>query len=222
MRRVIAAVAGIVVVLLVVAQFVLPGVAERKLRSDLAREGSGVHVDVRAFPAIKLLWHHADRVELAADRMRAGASGSGQSLGDRLASTRDTGELDVRIGVLDVHLLRMRHLHLHKEGDLLTASVDVRRRDVNVALPRALRVAVSPTDDGLLSVAGETAAFGRRRSASARVVVDDRGRIVLRPSGLLGALVSVPVFGDDRIAVQSVRAEPITRGFTVTGRARLR
>jgi len=37
-------------------------VAERKLRSDLQGDASDVRVEVKAFPAVKLLFKHADRV----------------------------------------------------------------------------------------------------------------------------------------------------------------
>lgn len=60
MRRALLAAAGILVLGLVAAQLLLPGIAERKLRSDLQANGSNVHVEVEAFPAVKLLWKRAD------------------------------------------------------------------------------------------------------------------------------------------------------------------
>src|SRR5207248_45620 len=61
-RRIIAiATVGVIVLLLVVAQLVLPGIAEQRLRDRLSRNGTVIQVHVSAFPAIELLWHHADR-----------------------------------------------------------------------------------------------------------------------------------------------------------------
>ena len=50
MRRGLIAFVAILVALVVVAQFVLPGLAAKRLRSDLAKQGTDVHVEVRRFP----------------------------------------------------------------------------------------------------------------------------------------------------------------------------
>ena len=74
MRRLIAlAVLGVVLALLIVAQLVLPGVAEQELRDQLSQSGTVLEVKVTAFPAVKLLWHHADSVVLRMGRYRSGA-----------------------------------------------------------------------------------------------------------------------------------------------------
>lgn len=62
MRRL--AVLGVValvvaVVVLGVAQLVLPGIAAQRIRSQLDRYGHVRSVSVSAFPAIELLWHRA-------------------------------------------------------------------------------------------------------------------------------------------------------------------
>ena len=79
MRRTSLIAAGVVVlvvVLLGVAQLVLPGIAASSIRDRLSRSGKVLDVQVSAFPAIELLWHQADRVvvrmsELPLDRQRA-------------------------------------------------------------------------------------------------------------------------------------------------------
>ncbi|MFZ0377875.1 MAG: hypothetical protein WAL38_08625, partial [Solirubrobacteraceae bacterium] len=55
-------VAGLVLLVLVVAQLVLPGIAADRLRDQLARSGTVISVKVSAFPAIELLWGDADSV----------------------------------------------------------------------------------------------------------------------------------------------------------------
>src|SRR3954469_4641871 len=105
MRGALLAVAGVVVVVLIAAQFLLPGVAARRLRDDLDRHGSDVRVHVEALPAIKLLWHRADRVTVRVGHLASGRPGSGQSLPDLLASTKAADRLDVRVAVLDARLL---------------------------------------------------------------------------------------------------------------------
>ena len=72
MRRLAAlALAGLVVVILVAGQLILPGIAAQRLRDQLARSGRVLDVQVDAFPAIKLLWHHADTVVVRMASYRA-------------------------------------------------------------------------------------------------------------------------------------------------------
>ena len=209
--------------LLVVAQLLLPRIAERKLRSDLQRHGGNVKVDVAAFPAIKLLWHKADRVTVDVGDYRPGPPRSGSSLADDLAKTKDAGKLDVHIGVLNDRLLRMHDVTLRKRGDTLVGEVRLQRSDVNAALPPQLHLSGHATAGQGIAVAGVTSVFGRRVSAKARILVDSRGRIVLKPSGsLLASLVTVPLFSDDRIAVDAIDARQAAGGFTVTARGHLR
>src|SRR3954451_13378213 len=89
------------VVLLGAAQLVLPGLAERKLRDDLMRSGSQVHVEVKAFPAVKLLFQHADRVTVDVSDYNSGGTGKGTSLADQLARTKSTQKLDVHVRVIE-------------------------------------------------------------------------------------------------------------------------
>ena len=87
MRRALAIGLLVVVALLVVAQLVLPGAAERRLRDRLSRDGKVTRVEVHSFPAIKLLWNQADRVVV---RMSSASAGTGR-VADLLATTGDAG-----------------------------------------------------------------------------------------------------------------------------------
>ncbi len=222
MRRVLLLTAGLIVVALVAAQLALPGLAERRLRSDLEPNGSRVRVDVEAFPAIKLLWQRADRVAVEVADYTSGDAGESGSLADLLARTKATNELDVHVDVLADRLLRMQDVRLRKDGDVLIAEVALRTADVDAALPARLRVTGSDAEG--ITVAGVTSVFGAEVRAEARVLADDEGRIVLRPEGvpLLGSLVTVPVFSDERIAAEAISARPTPDGFAVSARGRLR
>ena len=84
------AVAGVVLLVLVVAQLVLPGVAEQELRDQLSQSGTVLEVKVSAFPAVKLLWHHADSVVVRMARYRSGSGPLGDRLGARKAPSGGT------------------------------------------------------------------------------------------------------------------------------------
>ena len=75
MRRLIAiAGAAVVLLVLVLAQLLLPGIAADQLRDRLSKNGKVESVSVSAFPAIELLWHDADKVvvRMASYRSRTG------------------------------------------------------------------------------------------------------------------------------------------------------
>lgn len=224
MRRALLALAVIVVALLAIGQLVLPSLAASRLRSDLEQHGSQVHVAISAFPAVKLLWGHADRVTITATDYRSDDAGdSGGSLADLLAQTKATGKLDVHLHILDDRLLRMQDVRLHKDGDALVAEVTLRQRDVDAALPAHLHVTDASDGDGL-SVEGQTSVFGESIDATASVDVDDAGGLELSPDGLgdLGDLASFTIFSDKRIAVDAIGAHKTSDGFAVTARGHLR
>ncbi len=222
MRRALV-VAGALAALLIIAQLVLPGLAARRLAGDLRRDGTAVHVDVAAFPAIELLWHRADRVTVTIDDYRPGPPRSGASLADKLAGTKATARLDVRVRVLRDRLLRMFDVRAHKRDAALVGQVRVQRSDLNAALPPQLHLTGRAVGPNAIAVAGVTSVFGRRLNARARILVDGRGRIVLKPEGFpLASLVTVPLFADDRVAVDAITARPVPGGFAVTAHAHLR
>jgi hypothetical protein len=99
MRRIgVVAVAGVILLVLVVGQLVLPGIAEQRLRDRLSRSGDVLSVDVHAFPAIELLWHHADRVVVRMGRYRSSTG----ALGRLVSDAGGVGSLDVSAAQVDV------------------------------------------------------------------------------------------------------------------------
>jgi hypothetical protein len=224
MRRSLLAVAGLLVLALVAAQLLLPGVAENRLKSDLEKQGSDVTVSVKAFPAVKLLLGRADDVTIEVTNLKTDedGGGDGDSLSDLLAQTKKTKKLDVHVKVLEDKLLRMQDVRVKKDGDKLTAVVKLNKSDVDEALPAELKLTDTEVPNGL-AVAGSTDVFGEQIEAEAKVYADDDGNLVLEPSDdLLGDLVSVPIFEDDRVAVDSISARNSGDGYEVTARGHLR
>src|SRR5947209_20118464 len=127
MRRIIVlSVAGAVLVLLLVAQLVLPGIAAQRLRDRLSRSGQVLKVEVDAFPAVELLWHQADKVVVKVARYRS-TTGHLSSLLDEAS---DVGSLDASASELDAGLLTLRDATLHKHGNELIGSARVTEADL--------------------------------------------------------------------------------------------
>jgi hypothetical protein len=220
-RRAVLIVGGVLAAVLVASQAALPAIAEHQVRAALGTRASGVHVEIDAVPAVKLLWHRADRVTITADRLAPRATGGG-SVGDMLAGLGVTRRLDLRIGTLRAHGLALRRVAVHKDGDAVTASTDVNLQALDGVLPPGLRVLAVAVGDDRVRLTGTLDAFGARRSAGADLLAVG-GRIVVRPEGIpLASLLTVPVFSDPRISVDVLSSRPSADGMVLSARGHLR
>ncbi|MEX1141404.1 MAG: hypothetical protein WD993_10340 [Thermoleophilaceae bacterium] len=107
MAKVLAALVGAIVVVGVVSQLVVPGFVERSVESSLKEDdpGGNAVVDVRSFPAVRLLWGSGDRFEARGRGVRV-------DLGERIEDP--LGKLE-RFDEVDIYL-----------EDLAAGPVDVR------------------------------------------------------------------------------------------------
>ena len=210
---------GVVVVLLVAAQLILPSLAERSVADDLERFGPRPDVEVSAFPAVKLLFGKADRVEID---MRLARMPGSAPLAEQLERTADADELDARVRELRVGPLRVRDARLTKDGETLRASANVRESELQAALPSFLefRGAEQQPGDGLL-LDGSVTFLGATINAQARVRATE-GAITAAPENIpFGALATFTVFQDPRVNVTSVGATTRPGGFGLTATGRL-
>jgi hypothetical protein len=215
------AIAAVVLILIGLAQILLPGVAEDSLRSDLAKYGPVRRVDIHAVPAVKLLVRRADRVEVRMDSYRSEPGGHG-SLADFLSRTRNTKELDARVGTLETGLLTLHDTHLQKDGDDLVAQARLTQRDLSTALPEFVRIRpVSASQNGIV-VRATASVLGQSGRVNVRIQADE-GRVVVQPDGLpFGSLARVNVFNDKRVYVERLGARLRGDNYLITARGRLR
>jgi hypothetical protein len=216
-RRAIVTVLLAVVAALVAAQLILPGVAERRLRDRLARDGRVTRVEVHSFPAIKLLWNRADRVVV---RMSRTSTGTGR-VADLLASARNADEVDARVGELKVTLLRLRDVRLRKRGDRLDGRATVTTADLSSSLPQGFTLRPVAAGAGALVFEGTATLLGRTLRARAVAAARD-GRLLVAPDVPFGGLAALTVFADPRVTVEDVGAYSTPDGFTLTAKGRLR
>jgi hypothetical protein len=202
--------------LLVLAQALLPRITTDRLRERLERSGRVERVAVHAFPAVELLWHHADRIEVRMASYRSRSTDLGRLLGD----TGDVGELDASAATLSTGLLTVHDARLRKRGARLDGSARVAESDIRAALP-GLDVRPVASGAGQLELEGSAVVFGARVSLRALAQARD-GRIVVAPEVPLGGLATITVFDDPHVAVDGVGARPAPGGFEVTAEGRLR
>jgi len=217
MRR-LAALSAVLVLLvvLVVGQLVLPGIAERSLRSRLERSGQVLAVQVHAFPAIELLWHQADSVSVRLGRYRS----SPGRLSSLLDQAGEVGSLTASAAELDTGLLTLRDATLVKHGSELTGSAQVTEADLRAALPVLQSVTPVASGDGRLTLQGTATLLGVTASVDATVSAQD-GALVVQPDVPFGGLATINVFSDPHLEVQSIGASPTAAGFSVRATGRL-
>ena len=218
MRRLL----GLLVVLLVivgllVAQLLLPGIAAHRIRSQLGRYGKVQSVSVRAFPAVELLWHHADSVSVRLSSFRSDGSG----LDGRLDQLSDVGTLHVSAARVTVGLLTVRDARLVKHGAALVAAARVTDADLRGVLPVLRRVTPAASSSGQLVLRGTADVLGVTISVDFSVRVS-RGAIVVAPDVPFGGAVTVTAFSDPAVRVTSISAAPVSGGFTVRATGTLR
>ncbi len=218
MRRLIAAaiVLAVLVVLAAAAQLLLPGIAEDRIRDRLAHDGRVESVRVSAFPAVRLLWGHADRVTVRMANTRAGVG----RLGDLIGRTADAGRVDASTRELDVLTLRLRDAQLRKRGNRLVGEATVTDADLRAALPPGFAVRPVTSADGQLVLRGTATLFGTTISANAVLLAQD-GRLKIAPDVPFGGFAALTVFSDPHVHVDGVGARAAPGGFTLTARGRL-
>jgi hypothetical protein len=219
MRRLGAlAVAGLVVVVMVVAQLVLPRVAIQRLHDRLARSGRVLEVRISAFPAIELLWHRAGSVVVRMASYRAAAPAN---LPRTLDQAADVGSLRASAKMFQDGLLSLHDASLIKRGNQLTGTASVAESDLRSAVPFLTSLTPVASADGRLTLRGTATVLGISATVDATVSAQD-GKLVVAPDVPFGGLATITLFSDPRISVQAVSATPVPGGFTVHGTALLR
>jgi hypothetical protein len=207
-----------VVLLLGVAQLVLPGIAAQRLRDQLAAHGTVLSVQVHAFPAIELLWHHADHVVIRMGRYRSPPA----NLNGMVGQAGEVGSIDASAAELQSGLLTVRDASLRKRGDVLSVNARVAESDLRAALPFLSNVQPIASGGGRLILRGTATLLGLSAVVDATVAAQ-AGRLVVQPNVPFGALATVTVFASPAVDVQGVSATAAQAGsFSVAAQGRLR
>jgi hypothetical protein len=217
--RRLAAVGGLLllILVLVVGQLVLPGIAAQRLRDRLAASGQVRSVSVSAFPAIELLWHQADSVNVTLGRYRSTPAG----LTGLLNQAANVGQLRASAGELDTGLLTLRNATLRKSGAQLSGSAEITEADLRTALPILNSVTPISSGGGRIILQGTATLFGVSATVTA-TVAPQSGALLVTPNVPLGGLATIRVFSDPHVTVQGVAASRTANGFAVTATGRMR
>jgi hypothetical protein len=216
MRRIAALAIGLAVIVLalIVAQLVLPGIAAQRLRDRLSKSGQVLDVQVSAFPAIELLWNEADRVVV---RLKSYHSNP-RPLSSLLDQASQVGTLDASAGELDTGLVTLHDATLRKRGNGLSGSATVTPADLRSALGGAIQ-GLQPVASGGGRLTLQGTVLGVTADATLRA---QNGALVVEPDVPILNLVTLTVFSDPHIDIQGVSAADAPGGFELSAYGRLK
>jgi hypothetical protein len=196
---------GAVVVLLGLAQIFLPKLAASRISSRIGKYGSVDSVHVSAWPAIELLWQHADSVRVHATRLHVSPAQTGKLLEEASA----TDHLDVTVANVQEGPLRLSDVSFHKQGSQMSAQGHVSEADVQAALPPGFSVQLLGSKEGEVEVSASGGLFGIGASVDA-VASASEGKLVVHPRGPLIEALKLTLFSDRRVYVEGVSAAAVT------------
>ncbi len=171
--------AGGIVVVLGLAQLLLPGLAAQRVRSQLERYGTVRSATVSAFPAIELLWGSAESATVSAANLNVNPS----QLGELLWQGRGVQRATMHAESLSVGSFTMLHVSTQKHGDELYTQGLVTEAELLAAIPgsRAVQILGSTSEGVKMRVTESLLGV----EASVEVLLSaQEGNLVVQPQGI--------------------------------------
>jgi hypothetical protein len=218
-RRIAIAGVGAIALLLVLAQVLLPGIAADRISSRLARYGHIDSVEVKAFPAVELLWEHADTVRVHASELTVPLS----RVGHVLREARGAHDVDMSAAYVRVGPLVLSEVSFHKRGPRLVADALAGEAAVAAALPRGLHVRLLRSEAGTVEVSVGGGLFGVGGEIDA-IAQAREGKLIAHPANALLGLFSLTLYEDPHVYIEGVAAIPASTtapGYRLSMQARL-
>jgi hypothetical protein len=192
---------GALLLLLVLAQVFLPVLAASRIRSRVERYGKVRSVHVSAWPAIELLWGHADSVRVDTGPLAL----SPRQAAAMLSEARGVAQMDVRVPSVRVGSLQLTDASLEKRGSAMRASAKASEAAAQAALPPGMRVRLLGSGEGKVQVSASGGLFGVEASLPA-VAEAREGKLVAHPSLALFEAFRLTLFADRHVYVEGVGA----------------
>jgi hypothetical protein len=218
--RLLLALVGGLALLFVLAQVLLPRIAASRISSRVGRYGKVRSVSVSAWPALELLWGHADSVRVSASSLAL----SPTQLGSLLWEGHSVNSLHVSADSVQLGTLTVSDASLDKHGSSLIARAVVSQAAVKAALPPGVDVRLLRSGGGEVEVQANGGLFGVGASVNALAGASE-GRLVAHPLGFLIEGLRLTLFADPHIYVEGVGAsvateQPLSYRLTMTARLR--
>jgi DUF2993 family protein len=195
---------GALLLVLVLAQLLLPGIAANRISSRLSAYGTVESVSVKAWPALELLWHHADSVTV-----RAGALDVTPAQTARLLwEARGMNEIQMTASSVREGRVQLRGVSLRKRGSSLSGRARMTEMDVKAALPAGFHLRLLAGEGGEIKVRASGGLFGVHGSLDA-VAGASQGKLIARPAGASTGALALTVFSQSHVYVEGVGASAV-------------
>jgi hypothetical protein len=220
--RIAVALAGGIVIVLVLAQLLLPGIAANRVSTRLSRYGKVESVSVKAFPALKLLWHNADSVTVRATSLKLTPAQTASLLWE----ARGLNQIDLTASSITEGPLRLNDVSVHKRGKSLAAQTRLTPTGTNNPRSEGFGLQLLGSEAGQVKVRASGGLFGVGGSVDA-VVLASQGKLVVHPVGFLLDALTLTLFSEPHVYVTSVGVRAVNgpgaaRGYQLAIRADLR
>jgi hypothetical protein len=204
--------AGAILLVLALAQVFLPRIVASRISSRVRRYGTVNSVSVSAWPAVELLWGHADTVKVSVKSLRVSPSQTAKLLWE----ARGVSSLDLSAESAQEGSLRLTDVSLRKRGSDLSAEGQASQADVTAALPPGISVRLLKSEGGEVEVQASGGLFGVRAAVGA-VAGASEGKLVAHPLGFPLEGLRLTLFADPHIHVQGVGASELSGAPGTTG-----
>jgi len=195
---------GAIVLVLVLAQVFLPAIAASRVRSRVGKYGTVKSVTVKAWPAVELLWGHADSVRVTAGSLQMSPAQTAKLL----VQARGVESMNLTAENVEEGPLRLQDASFQKHGDALVAQASTTQADVGEALGtlgKGIEMKLLSSHDGQVEVSATGGLFGVRASIDA-VARAQEGKLVVRPLGFLLEGLQLTLLDDPHVHVEGVSA----------------
>ncbi len=206
--------------LLVLAQLLLPRIAASVVSSRVGRYGKVESVSVHAWPAVKLAWGSVDSIRVRAKSLTMSSAQAAKLLWEAHGVAR----MDLSAQRVHVGRLRLSDATMSKRGDQLSASGNASEANAKAALPVNMDMRLLRSEHGEVEVLASGGLFGVGASVNA-VAQASNGKLVVHPLGFLVSGFRLTLFADPHVYVEGVAAtvqssEPRSYRLSMTARLR--
>jgi hypothetical protein len=216
--KIVVGVLGAIVVLLVLAQLLLPGIAAQQVKKKVSKYGTVESVTVHAFPAIELAWHEGS----ATVKIKNITVTPKQAV-ELLEETKKLKDLDMYMKKLTLKVpqeggetttLSANSVKVYKRGNAIAAQAAFPNAQLKNALPGGFEATPVEDREGKF----ELALKGGFLEGTQHAIIDgQKGKIQAEIGG-----ESLVLFSDHRVSVGAIHAKVAPSVTRVTLAAALR
>ncbi len=198
----------VIVVVLGLAQLVIPGIAAQRVRDQVGKYGTVRSAHITASPAIELLWGSAQSATVTAGSLRM----SFAQAAELLSNGSGVARIDMTAAHLQLGPLAMERAGVHKRGDTVYTEGNVELSSLQAALPPGIEVQLTGSANGEVQIRLRGSLFGVSASVPA-VIAAHEGKLVVQTQGLpFGGVPTITLFSDPRLLIEGLEMTTIAPG----------